>query len=66
MANNSRHQHSRDRQTDRNDDSERSRHDNRQNTYGEGRENENTIDRSEERNDRISTAVPDNYERDSE
>ena len=66
MANNSRPQHSRDRQNDRNDESERSRRDNRQNTYGEGRENENTIDRSEERNDRISTAVPDNYERDSE
>ncbi len=66
MANNSKHQQGRDRQLDRNEESDRSRLDNRQNTSGSGMENENTIDRSNERNDRNPTVVPDNYERDSE
>lgn len=65
MANNSRQQHSRDRQTNRGDEGERSRRDNRQNTTRDANENENT-ERSNERNDRIFSAVPDNYERDSE
>ena len=64
MAN--KHQQSRDRQLDRNEESDRSRLDNRQNISGNGLENENTIDRRSERNDRLPTVVPDNYERDSE
>jgi len=66
MANNSKHQHGRDRQADRNAQSERSRLDDRQNTSGSRTENENSLERSNERQDRISTVVPDNYERDSE
>ena len=66
MSQNSTSQRSRDRQMDRNAESERSRRDNRQNTSGNEMENENTLDRGSERKDRISTMVPDNYERDSE
>lgn len=66
MANNSEHQHGRDRQADRNAESERSRLDNRQSTSGSRIENEDGLERSNERQDRISTEVPDNYERDSE
>jgi hypothetical protein len=66
MADNSRNQHSRDRQIERNEESERGRRDTRQNTSANEMENEERLDRGSERKDRVSTSVPDNYERDSE
>ena len=66
MADTSRNQRSRDRRLDRSEESERSRQDNRQNISGNEMENDNTPERGRDRQDRISTSVPDNYERDSE
>ena len=64
MADNSRNQ--RTRPLDRNQESERSRQDNRQNTSVNEFENNDALDRGGDRKDGISTMVPDNYERDSE
>jgi hypothetical protein len=66
MADNTTTQPSRDRQFDRNVESERSRQDNRQNTSGNEMESDNSTERGRGRKERISTMVPDNYERDSE
>jgi len=66
MTDNSRSQVGRDRQQDRNQESDRSRNDNRQNTSSSEIEREEALDRGTERRNGLSKNIPDNYERDAE
>jgi len=66
MTDNSRSQVGRDLQQDRNQESDRSRNDNRQNTSSSEIEREEALDRGTERRNGFSKNIPDNYERDAE
>lgn len=66
MTDNSRSQVGRDHQQDRNQESDRSRNDSRQNTSSSEIEREEALDSGTERRDRLSKNAPDNYERDAE
>jgi len=65
MEENSRNQRDTDRSKDRNPEKNLDKRDNRQNTSSRDMGTDD-LERRDGRTDRLSTSVPDNYERDSE
>ena len=66
MKENSINRHTPDNQDDRTQQNDRSKQDSRYNTSSSDQESAESLERSNERRDRLPKGVPDNYERDSE
>jgi hypothetical protein len=66
MKENSRNHNTNDRQFDHPKESNPHKRNDRQNASRSERENDESLERGSDRRDSFATAVPDNYERDSE